>query len=222
MYEVCRHIDDKPFIGLFLFLGADIKVGYLKLQKKTFLWDEEELTQEEYERLLDAAWKQGNERLCFALQTICATGIRVTELQHVTVESLARGCAVIENKGKIREILLGGDVVESLRGYTKKHGVKSGPVFVTKSGQPLHRGTIWAEMKALCESAGVDESKVYPHNLRRHFAVRFYATTGDFAKLADILGHSDHRTTRIYLRESGAEHRRLIDSLGLVKYRHVT
>ena len=183
---------------------------------------EEELTQEEYERLLEAALRQGNERLCFAMQTICATGIRVSELRHVTVESLKRGRVEIENKGKIREMLLPDDVVSALRGYARKHGIKSGSIFVTKSGQPLHRSNIWTEMKALCGAAGVDEKKVYPHNLRRHFAVKFYATTGDFAKLADILGHSDHRTTRIYIRESGAEHRRLINSLGLVKYRHTT
>ena len=146
----------------------------------------------------------------------------VSELRFITVESVKKGYAEIENKGKIRTILLPADLIKLLLQYSKKHGIKSGSIFVTKTGKPLNRSNIWAEMKKLCKAAGVDEKKVFPHNLRRHFAVRFYNKVKDLSKLADVLGHANINTTRIYLKGSGAEHRRIIDCLGLVKYRFVT
>jgi len=208
--------------GFFEFVGLDIKIKQFKIQHRTFIPTEKELTNEDYEKLIKTAWLQKNERLCFVMQTICSTGIRVSELRFITVESVKKGYAEIQNKGKIRTILLPADLIKLLLQYSKKHGIKSGSIFVTKTGKPLNRSNIWAEMKKLCKAAGVDEKKVFPHNLRRHFAVRFYNKVKDLSKLADVLGHANINTTRIYLKSSGAEHRRIIDCLGLVKYRFVT
>ena len=204
--------------GFFAFLGHDIRVKPFKIQQRTFLSSEKELTEEEYERLLDAAMSQGNERLCFIMQTICSTGIRVGELQFITVEAVKNGYAEIQNKGKFRTILLPGDLMKALSQYARKYGIKSGSIFVTKNGKALHRSNIWVEMKNLCEAARVDPEKVFPHNLRRCFAVKFYDKVKDLSKLADILGHQNLNTTRIYLKGSGEEHRKIINSLGLVKY----
>lgn len=208
--------------GFFEFFGLDIKLKQFKIQHRTFLPIEKELTNEDYEKLLRTAKEQKNERLCFVMQTICATGIRVSELKFITMESVKKGYAEIHNKGKIRTILLPADLTKILLKYAKKHGIKSGCIFVTKTGKPLNRSNIWAEMKKLCKAAGVDKKKVFPHNLRRHFAVRFYSKAKDLSKLADCLGHANINTTRIYLKGSGAEHRRIINSLGLVKFRFVT
>lgn len=168
------------------------------------------------------AWEQKNERLCFVMQTICSTGIRVSELKYVTAEAVRQGYAEIQNKGKIRTILLPADLIKVLLRYAQKQGIKSGSLFVTKSGRPLNRSNIWAEMKKLCKATGVDAKKVFPHNLRKHFAVQFYNKVKDLSKLADVLGHANINTTRIYLKGNGAEHLRIINSLGLVKYRFIT
>ena len=205
--------------GFFEFFGLDVKVKPFKIQHQTFLPTEKELTDEEYERLLDAAMSQGNERLCFAMQTICSTGIRVSELQFITVEAVKKGYAEIQNKGKIRTILIPDDLTKLLLLYAKKHRIKSGAIFISKSGKPLHRSNIWGEMKKLCKTAGVDPDKVFPHNLRRRFAVKFHDKTKNLSMLSEILGHQNINTTRIYLKSSGAEHRKVINSLGLVKYR---
>jgi len=208
--------------GFFNFFKCDIKIKQYKIQHKTFIPTECELTNEDYEKLLRTAKMQNNERLCFVMQTICATGIRVSELQFITVEAIKKGYAEIQNKGKIRTILIPTDLIQVLLRYIKKHKIKSGCIFITKNGKPLNRSNIWAEMKKLCKTAGVDEKKVFPHNLRRHFAIRFYNKIKDLSKLADVLGHSNINTTRIYLKGSSAEHLRIINSLGLVKYRLVT
>jgi site-specific recombinase XerD len=208
--------------GFFAFIGLDIKIKPFKIQRKTFMPTEKELTDEDYEKLVRTAWEQKNERLCFVIQTICATGIRVSELQFITVEAVKKGYAEIHNKGKIRTILLPADLTKILLRYAQKHRIESGAVFISKNGNPLNRSNIWLEMKKLCVIAGVDAKKVFPHNLRRHFAVKFYDKTKDLNKLADALGHANINTTRIYLKGSGAEHLRIINSLGLVKYRFVT
>ena len=204
------------------FFGLDIKVKPFKIQRQIFLSTEKELTDEEYERLLDAAMSQGNERLCFVMQTICSTGIRVSELKFITVEAIKKGSVEIHNKGKIRTILLPTDLMQTLSQYAKKHGIKSGALFVTRNGKLLNRSNIWAEMKKLCAGAGVKPDKVFPHNLRRRFAVKFHAVTKSLPMLSDVLGHANINTTRIYLKTSGAEHRKVINSLGLIKYRLVT
>jgi site-specific recombinase XerD len=208
--------------GYFKFAGLDITIRQFKIQHKTFLPIENELTAEDYDKLLETAWEQKNVRLCYVMQTICSTGIRVSELKFITFEALKKGYAEIENKGKIRTILIPDGLIEMLFDYAKKYKISSGSVFVTKNGNPLHRSNIWVAMKKLCRAAGVDEKKVYPHNLRKHFAVRFYSMIKDLSKLADVLGHANINTTRIYVKESGAEHLKIINSLGLIKYRLAT
>lgn len=199
------------------FSKIGVKLKPLKIQKKTFLSDEKELTRSDYERLLNTAKMRKNERLCLLIQTIGSTGIRVSELQYITVEAVRQGQAVISNKGKIRTVFLSKDLRKILSKYTKKRGIESGRVFITKSGKPLNRSNIWAVMKSLCKLAGVSPTKVFPHNLRRVFAREFYRKTKDIVKLADILGHSDVNATRIYIMQTSAEHRRIIDNLGLVR-----
>lgn len=208
--------------GFFEFFEFDIKIKQFKIQHKTFLSVEKELTKEEYERLLDTAKRQGNERLLNVMQTICSTGIRVSELQFITVEAVRKGRAEVKNKGKVRTIFIPGDLRKNLLSYAQKCGIKSGAIFVTKSGKPLNRSNIWAEMKKLCKAANVGVEKVFPHNLRRIFSQVFYRIEKDIAKLADVLGHSNINTTRIYLKGSGAEHLKIINSLGLVKYGFIT
>lgn len=203
--------------GFFSFLGRnDLKVKRLTIQHKPYCAKEKELTKEEYRRLVRAAERQENEKLALLIQTICGTDIRVSELQYVTVEAVCQGEANIELKGKHRTILISGKLKKLLVAYLKRHKIKSGPVFVTRSGKPLNRSNIWKQMKALCESAGVDTGKVFPHNLRHLFARCFYSADKDIAKLADILGHSSIDTTRVYIISSGQEHRRRIEALGLV------
>ncbi len=166
--------------------------------------------------MLQAAKRAGKERLYLIMETICGTGIRVSELQYITAEAVKRGRAEIALKGKNRTILLPGKLCRKLEKYARKRKITSGAIFLTRNGTILSRKQIWAEMKALCTTAGIDASKVYPHNLRHLFARCFYKATRDVAKLADVLGHSSIETTRIYLLTSGAEHVRVLDGLRLV------
>ena len=202
--------------GFFEFIAVPIKMKLLKIQRNPFLSKEKELTQKEYKRLLETAKNQGNERIYNVLQTICSTGIRVSELKFITVEAVKSEYAEVRNKGKIRVIFIPRDLKRILLKYAKTHGITSGSIFVTKNGKPLDRSNIWSEMKKLCKQAGVDKSKVFPHALRKLFARTFYSKDKDIMRLADSLGHSDVKTTRIYIMDTGSEHRRIINSLGLV------
>ena len=202
--------------SFFACMGWDIRLRPLKIQRQTFRVKERELTKEEYTRLLSAAKSKGNERLNLVLQTICSTGIRVSELRFITVEAAISGVAEITNKGKTRTVFIPKKLKPLLLSYAKGRGISSGCIFITKSGKPLNRSNIWSEMKKLCETAGVEESKVFPHNLRSLFARLFYGIDKDIMRLADILGHSRIDTTRLYLMESGETHRRRVDALGLV------
>ncbi len=193
----------------------DLTVKPLKIQKAMFCDENRELTRDEYERLVHAAESAGNRRLSLVVQTICATGIRVSELQFVTVEAVRTGRTEISNKGKRRTILLPKKLRQTLAKYLRESQKTEGPVFTTRSGRPLDRSNIWRDMKALCESAGVDPNKVFPHNLRHLFARIFYSIEKDISRLADILGHSSINTTRIYTMESGAVHAHQIERLGL-------
>ena len=175
-----------------------------------------ELTRDEYERLLAAAGNSGQRRLELLLETICATGIRVSEVRYLTVEAAARGRAEISLKGKIRTILLPGKLCRKLLKYARRQKIASGEVFLTRSGRGLSRKQIWAEMKSLCGKAGVEPSKVFPHNLRHLFARTFYRVCRDVAKLADVLGHSSLETTRLYLISTGQEHARTLERLHLL------
>lgn len=195
----------------------ELKVKYLKTQKKTFSTSEKELTKNEYERLVQTAYGKGNERLSLVLQTIASTGIRISELSHITVQAVLRGTAEIRCKGKWRQIFLPKRLCKLLKDYAKKRKIKSGPIFITKNGKPLDRSNIWTEMKKLCKAAGVSEKKVFPHNLRHLFARTYYHMHKDVVRLADILGHSSVDTTRIYTMESGEIHRRQIEKLGFLR-----
>ena len=202
----------------FTFLGwEDCKVKALKIQRKLFRDDRRELTREEYQRLLDAAHGLGRERLALLLETICATGIRVSEVNYITVEAAHAGRAEISLKGKLRTILLPGKLCRKLKKYARQQKNASGEIFLTRSGKSLSRRQIWAEMKRLCKAAGVAPSKVFPHNLRHLFARTFYRVCRDVVKLADVLGHSSIETTRIYLISTGSEHANILRKMHLVE-----
>ena len=204
-------------VNLFLsFLGSDWRLKYLRVQRKTFLPADKELSHKEYERMVRAAENDGNERLALLVQTLCALGLRVSELKAVTVESLERGEATIENKGKLRTILIPHALAKKLADYCERRGIVSGSVFVTRTGKPLDRSNIWKMLKKLAEAARVAAKKVFPHNLRHLFARVFYGIEKDIVKLADILGHSSIETTRIYTARSGKEERRQLGQLRLV------
>ncbi len=194
----------------------ELKVKTVKMQRRVFSREERELSKAEYTRLLDAA-KQKSERLYLLLQTICSTGIRVSELRYATVDAVKRGWTEIRSKGKNRTVFLPEKLCRALRGYIVRRKIKSGAIFVTKNGLPLDRSNIWTEMKSLCKVAGVSEKKVFPHNLRHLFAKTYYGLKKDIVRLADILGHSSVNTTRIYTMESGETHRKQIQTLGLLR-----
>ena len=187
-----------------------------KVQKQVYCSEEKELTREEYVRLVRAAKEKSSERLALLLETICATGIRVSELPYITVEAAVRGEAVVHCKGKTRTVFLPAALQKKLRRYMQRQKIQSGPVFITRTGKPMNRSNIWREMKALCERAQVAPSKVFPHSLRHLFARTFYSIDHDVAKLADLLGHSNINTTRIYIITTGAEHRRKMETMRLV------
>ena len=194
----------------------DLKVKSIKIQKQIFANKDKELTKAEYERLLKAAKSKNNQRLYYLMQTICSSGLRVSELKYVTTDAVRCGQATINCKGKMRIVILPKQLCKMLKDYIKENHIKSGSVFVSKNGKPLDRSNIWSDMKKLCESAGVSKDKVFPHNLRHLFARTYYSLQKDVVRLADILGHSNVNTTRIYTMESGTVHRQQIQKLGLL------
>ena len=201
--------------SLFGFLGwSDCRVKTLRTQHQTYCAEEKELTKAEYMRLLQAAERRP--QLQMIMETICGTGIRVSELRYFTVEAVRHGEITVRCKSKIRIILLPAKLRKKLLAYANKHGIPSGAIFITRNGKPLNRSNIWAQMKSLCGTANVKASKVFPHNLRKLFARTFYGLEKDIAKLADILSHSSIDTTRIYIMTTGTEHRRKLDRMGLV------
>ena len=203
--------------SLFSFLGwTDCKVKSIKLQRQIYCPEEKELTKAEYMRLVNTARQKGNERLNLVLQTICGTGIRVSELQYITVEAVKCGKAVVSLKGKTRSVFIVRELQKKLLRYAAEQEIKSGSIFVTCTGRPMSRTNIWREMKSLCEQANVNPQKVFPHNLRHLFARVFYGIEKDIAKLADILGHSSINTTRIYIISTGDEHRRRMEHMRLI------
>ena len=194
----------------------DLKIKSLKIQKQIFSKEDKELTKDEYRRLLVAAKNKKNERLYLLMQTICSTGIRVSELKFITVKAVYLKRAVINLKGKTRIVLIPDKLCHILLKYIKKNNIKDGSVFVTKGGKPLNRSNIWLDMKKLCEDAKVERDKVFPHNLRHLFARTYYTVERDIVRLADILGHTSVNTTRIYTMEPGEIHRNQIQRLGLL------
>ena len=202
---------------LLAFLGwEDCRVKHLRVQRQLFRDSARELSREEYARLVETARRLGRGRLSLLMETICATGIRVSEVRYITTEAGREGRTEIALKGKIRTILLPGKLCRKLEKYARQKKITSGELFLTRSGRPMSRKQIWAEMKGVCRAAGVAPSKVFPHNLRHLFARCFYRVSRDVAKLADVLGHSSIETTRIYLISTGAEHARTLDQLRLI------
>lgn len=203
--------------GFFAYMEwHECRVRPVRVQRRGYCDPERELSRAEYFRLVNAARARGNERLALLLQTICSTGVRVSEVKHLTAEAVWRGRMEVYNKGKSRTVILPGALCEKLRRYCEARGIRRGGVFVTRSGRPLDRSNIWAMMKALCAAARVETKKVFPHNLRHLFARCFYQAQKDLEHLATILGHSSINTTRIYTQTSGAEHRRQLEQLHLL------
>lgn len=203
--------------SLFEFLGMqDLRVKAVKLQKQIYRSEEKELTKAEYTRLCKTAENNRNRRLNLIIQTICGTGIRVSELQFITVEAVKSGEATVSCKAKTRSVFIVKNLQKKLLDYAAKQGIKSGMIFITRTGKAISRTNIWREMKSLCEEANVNPTKVFPHNLRHLFARVFYGIEKDIAKLADILGHSSINTTRIYIISTGVEHRRKMENMHLV------
>lgn len=203
--------------NFFSFMGwYYLRVKQIKTQRQVYCPEEKELTKQEYYRLIRAAKEQNKERIGLIIQTICSTGIRISELSCITVQAIRSGIAMVDCKGKYRQVLLPKKLKVLLLGYIKRSGIKRGIVFVTKHGNPLNRSNIWREMKELCGQANVKEQKVFPHNLRHLFARTYYKMEKDIAKLADLLGHSSINTTRIYIVTSGVEHKQQIERLRLV------
>ena len=201
----------------FAFLGRpDCRLRGLPVQRKLCRDEARELTAGEYKRLLSAARRNKRERLLLAMEAICATGIRVSELRFFTLEAVKAGKAIVTNKGKTREVYLPGKLRGRLLDYARRQKITAGAIFVTKGGKPLDRSNLWREMKSLCREAKVAAGKVFPHNLRHLFARTFYKVEKDLARLADILGHASVDTTRIYTLETGLAWRRRLDRLNLL------
>lgn len=203
--------------SLFVFLGwLDLKAKNIKLQRQIYYPEKKELTKAEYIRLCRTAERKHNERLNLILQTICGTGIRVSELRFITVEAVKSNVAIVSLKGKTRSVFIVKELKKKLLRYAKNQNIKSGMIFVTRTGKAINRTNIWREMKSLCKDANVNPQKVFPHNLRHLFARVFYGIEKDIAKLADILGHSSIDTTRIYIISTGTEHRRCMENMRLI------
>ena len=206
-----------PLNHLFRFLGwEECRIKFLKIQRRVFRDQGRELTRPEYDRLLAAARRRGENRLALLMEAICSTGVRVSEVKYITVEAAEAGRTEVRLKGKIRTILLPGKLCRKLLKYAKTQKTVSGEIFLTRNGKSLGRRQIWAEMKRVCREAGVVPSKVFPHNLRHLFATTFYRACKDIVRLADVLGHSSIDTTRIYLMTTGEEHARLLEGLRLI------
>lgn len=203
----------------FTFIGwYDCRLKSIKIQQYNYIEDKKVLTKEDYNKLIKTAKENNNERLYFLMQTLCSMGLRVSELSFVTLEALTEGRVFINNKGKVRQVLLPDGLCNILLSYAKEQKITSGPVFVTRLGNPVDRSNVWDEMKKLSESAGIPKEKVFPHNFRHLFARTYYCAQKDIVHLADILGHSDVNTTRIYTAEKSETHKKEIEKLGLLNF----
>ncbi len=204
--------------SFFHFMGwQELHLKAIRLQRSFFRSNGRELTREEYEKLVEAACRKGDEQLALLMETICATGIRVSELRYITMEATKNGKTQISMKGKFRTILLPSQLCRKLKKYAVKNGIKKGEIFLNAKGNSLDRRWIWAKMKALCRFADISKEKVFPHNLRHLFARCFYRASRDLSALADMLGHSSIETTRIYLVSTEEIYAKKIARLGLVR-----
>ncbi len=201
---------------------ADLKIKPLKIQREIFSSEEKELSQKDYLRLIETAEKKGKHKLSLIIQTICSTGIRVSELQYICFESLSHGRVEVRLKGKNRLVFISKELRKALKEYCKKEKIKSGIIFRTKNFKPLDRTNIWKMMKQICKKANVNAEKVFPHNLRHLFARTYYKIHKDISRLADILGHSNINTTRMYTMESGSFHQIQVERLNLIYKKSTT
>ena len=195
---------------------TDCRVHFLKMKRSLFMPEKKEISKSEYKKLVEEAYRNDNERLALILQTLCSTGIRVSELGSITVQAIERGEALIENKGKIREILLPGKLCRMLKDYAGKKHIETGCIFITRSGKPVDRSNIWREMKQLCVLSSINPDKVFPHNFRHLFARTYYEQEKNLVRLADVLGHSSVNTTRIYTMESGKQYLKQLEQMDLL------
>ena len=202
--------------SFFRYVKWGYHIKYVRIQKRFFRADEKVLTRSDYDKLLKTAYRQGKESLGLLMETICATGIRVSEIRYITMEAARSGRAEILLKGKHRTILIPDKLCRKLKRYAAKRGIRRGELFLNKRGKSMDRKQIWSQMKALCKFAGVSEKKVFPHNLRHLFARAFYRASKDITGLADVLGHSSIETTRIYLESTETERIKKIEQLKLV------
>jgi len=203
--------------GYLAFIGADeYKVHLLKVQRKAFIAENRELSAAEYKRLVNAADASGNDRLSLVMQTICATGIRISELRYITTDAIEKHHTEIRLKGKSRTVLIPNKLCKKLAEYAARQRIDTGAVFRTKGGKPLDRANVCHDMKRLCNAAHVERSKVFPHNLRHLFARAFYSIEKNLSHLADVLGHSSIETTRIYVAASSRQYERMLDKMKLI------
>lgn len=202
--------------GFFKYFGLKISMKLLKIQRNTFISKDKILTHGDYERLVNAAKCKNDEQLTLLIQTLGSTGIRVSELKFITVEAALNGKTEVTNKSKTRIVFICKELKRLLMEYARKRGITSGSIFITRNGKCLDRSNIWRKVKNLSNIAKVEKSKLFTHNFRKMFAKRFYAKSKDLSKLADVLGHSNINTTRLYIMESGEEHLKIIESLKLV------
>ena len=200
------------------FLGMEcLKVKRIKIQLNLFLSEEKELTKEEYKKLVYTARKEGKEQLALCMETIAATGIRVSELKFFTVDRVKKGRIEVLNKGKYRRIFLPEKIRKKLLIFCKREKITSGYIFRGKKGKPKDRSVIWSQMKALKERAGIKGEKIFPHNLRHLFARVYYGRTKDLAGLADLLGHSSLNVTRVYTINTGKIYQKQLDDMRILQ-----
>lgn len=194
----------------------ELCIKTIKVQRTAFEIEEKELTMDEYKRMVCKALEYGNEKTALILQTIAATGIRVSELCYIDVDCLETGIVDVYNKGKVRRILLPSELQNLLKEYVEKQNIRNGVIFQNRRKQPIDRREVWWLMKKAAAAANIPKSKAFPHNLRHLFARQFYHQTKDIAKLADVLGHSSIETTRIYIKSTGKEHKRQLDRMNML------
>jgi site-specific recombinase XerD len=193
------------------------RVKPYRVQPESFCPEERHLSRDEYKRLLAEARRQKKKRLFLMLETMASTGMRVSELKCVDAAGVRAGMVEVQNKGKIRKVLLTRKMQRQLLAYIREEKLGEGMVFRTRRGNAVDRSSVWKEMKKLCEGAGIEESKVFPHNLRKLFASCLYRVQGDIARVADFLGHSSMETTRRYLRKTSKEYGKVLERMNLVE-----
>lgn len=194
----------------------ELKIKVIKQQQKNSL--DHVMSRSDYERLLRFAKKLNREKIYYIMRTLAGTGIRIEELKYITVEAVTKnkGYVQVDNKGKLRDIVIAPDLCKELRKYCKAEGITTGIIFHGRNRSELiDKSYIWREMKRIAGQARVNKDKVHAHSFRHLFARTFIDAGESVVELADILGHSSLETTRIYTRSSSKEKKDKIAKLGL-------